>query len=164
LISFTGSTQAMVERLFRAMGMPGLIDDDRFATNADRVRHRRELDGLIGDWMAQRTLAEIQAVFDEHEVAASPILNIADIFEEAHYWERGALVEVEDPDLGPVRLQGIAPKFSRTPGAIKWLGRGVDADRDDILCDWIGSTGPSARRPSPRATRGASDESYPPIA
>lgn len=138
LISFTGSTQGMVERLFHAMERPDLIDDPRFVDNAARVRHREALDAIIGNWMATLTLAEVQERFDANEVAASPILNIADIFDDAHYWERGALVEVEDPDLGRVRIQGVAPRMSRTPGAIRWLGRGVDADRHTILHDWLG--------------------------
>lgn len=136
--SFTGSTQPMVERLFAAIGRPELARDERFLTNQDRLGHRDELDLIVGGWMQEHSLAEIEAVFAAHDVAISPVLNIADIFEEAQYWAREALIEVEDEDLGPVRVQGIIPKFSRTPGRVRRLGPRLDQDRDEVLADWLG--------------------------
>jgi crotonobetainyl-CoA:carnitine CoA-transferase CaiB-like acyl-CoA transferase len=70
-------------------------------------------------------------------VAIAPVYNIEDIFKEPHYWERDALTKVQDPDLGEVIVQGITPKFSRTPGAIRWLGHHIDADRQSVLHDWL---------------------------
>ena len=146
--SFTGSTQAMVERLFRAIGRPDLLTDPRFLTNKTRMAHRDELDEILSAWMADHTLAEVTRIFDEHQVAIAPVYSIADIFAEPHYWAREAIIEVEDDELGPVRMQGVVPKFSRTPGAVRHTGPRIDQDRESILADWLAEavTGGEARR------------------
>jgi crotonobetainyl-CoA:carnitine CoA-transferase CaiB-like acyl-CoA transferase len=135
--SFTGSTQAMVERLFRAIGRPELITDPRFVTNRTRLAHRDELDAILSAWMADHSLAEVTSVFDQHEVAIAPVYSIADIFDEPHYWAREAIIEVDDDELGPVRMQGVVPKFSRTPGSVRRTGPKIDEDRDAVLADWL---------------------------
>jgi crotonobetainyl-CoA:carnitine CoA-transferase CaiB-like acyl-CoA transferase len=146
--SFTGSTQAMVERLFRAIGRPDLLTDARFLTNKARMAHRDELDEILSAWMADHTLAEVTGIFDEHQVAIAPVYSIADIFAEPHYWAREAIIEVDDDELGPVRMQGVVPKFSRTPGAVRHTGPRIDQDRESILADWLAEavTGGEARR------------------
>ena len=45
--------------------------------------------------------------------------SIRDIFEDPHYRARGDIVEVEDPVIGPLRMQGAYPRFSRTPGSVR---------------------------------------------
>ena len=54
----------MAERLFRSIGRADLIDDPRFRTNAERVKHAEELDAIIGAFIAERTLAENVAFFE----------------------------------------------------------------------------------------------------
>lgn len=139
--SFTGSTQSMVTRLFVAIGQPELIDDPRFMTNHLRMTNRDELDGLVGGWIADHTMDEVLEIFDRHEVAIAPVYSIEDIFKEPQYWEREAIVEVPDEDLGSARVQGVVPKFSRTPGEIRRLGPRLDQDRQSILQDWNGTGG-----------------------
>ena len=60
----------MAERVFRVVGRPDAIDDPRFKTNAARVRHRDEVDGLVAEWVAQRTQEEALQVFEEADVTA----------------------------------------------------------------------------------------------
>jgi crotonobetainyl-CoA:carnitine CoA-transferase CaiB-like acyl-CoA transferase len=140
--SFTGSTQSMVARLFDAIGDSALIDDPRFCSNEARLANAVELDSLLEKWMLDHTLDEVLEKFEAHDLAIAPVLSIEDIFSEDHFWQRGALIEHDDPDLGPVRSPGIMPKFSRTPGAIRWLGRRLDDDRGEILNDWLGESAP----------------------
>jgi crotonobetainyl-CoA:carnitine CoA-transferase CaiB-like acyl-CoA transferase len=137
-VSFTGSTQAMVERLFVAIGRPELNDDPKFATNTERVANQDELDAILAGWMREHTMDEIVDIFDRHRVAISPILSIADIFENPQYAAREAIVTVDDDEVGPLRMQGIFPKFSRTPGHIRHAGPPLDADRADVQRDWLG--------------------------
>lgn len=138
--SFTGSTQAIVTRTFRAMGQPELIEDDRFKDNASRLQHGEELDEIMAAWMREHTLEEVMRQFEAHDVPIAPVYNIADIFEEDHYWDRGALIRMDDPELGNVTVQGITPKFSRTPGSVRWLGPPLDSGRQDVLDDWLGQS------------------------
>jgi succinyl-CoA---D-citramalate CoA-transferase len=136
-ISFTGSTQAMVQRLFVAIGRDDLLTDPRFAENTARVANRDELHSIIAEWIGTHDADEIVAVLDRHQVAISPILSIADIFEDPHFAARDAIVTVPDNDLGPLRMQGVVPRFSRTPGRVRYAGRAIDADREEILRSWL---------------------------
>jgi crotonobetainyl-CoA:carnitine CoA-transferase CaiB-like acyl-CoA transferase len=137
--SFTGSTQDIVVRLFSAIGHPEFASDPRYASNADRVKNKTELESIISEWISSRTLAEVLETFDRHEVAIAPYLNIADIFENAHYIAREAIAGVPDEDLGVIRMQAVTPKFVRTPGRIRHAGRTViGADQESVLADWLG--------------------------
>lgn len=138
-LSFTGSTQATVERLFKALEMPELIDDPRFVDNEARIVHRDELDEIIGGWFAEHAAADACRVLDEHQVAIARTYSVADMFADDHFRARSALVDVADEQLGgSARVQGVVPKFSRTPGSVRYLGRPLDGDRSSVISDWLG--------------------------
>jgi formyl-CoA transferase len=109
-------------RLCQAMGMPDLADDPRFATHLARGDNQEEIEGIVRDWAAERDAAEIDRVLNEAGVICGPIYTIADIFEDDHFWAREMLVTHEDPGFGEYVGPGIVPKFSETPGAVRWSG------------------------------------------
>ena len=118
-VCMSASTQAMTERLFRAIGRADLIENPRYRTNADRVRHSEELDALIGAFIGQKTLAENMEFFDRHEVTVGPIYDIAQIMEDPHVIAREMVVEYPDDEMDHVPMHGIVPKLSATPGAVR---------------------------------------------
>jgi crotonobetainyl-CoA:carnitine CoA-transferase CaiB-like acyl-CoA transferase len=67
-VGLSASTQKMAERVLRSIGRPELIDDPRYRTNAERVKHAEELDAIIGAFVAERTQAENVAFFEQAEV------------------------------------------------------------------------------------------------
>jgi formyl-CoA transferase len=109
-------------RLCEAMGQPELADDARFSTHLARGEHQEEIERIIADWAAARDAAEIDRVLNEAGVICGPIYTIADIFEDEHYWAREMLVKHVDPGFGEYVGPGIVPKFSETPGAVRWSG------------------------------------------
>jgi len=117
--SITCSTQSIVDRLYRAMDMPELATDRRFITNAQRIQNRDALDAIVGEWCLTKTLAEIEDLFLQHEVTFAPILSIADIFNDPHYAARENIVSVDDPELGPVQMLNVVPKFSRSQVGVR---------------------------------------------
>jgi crotonobetainyl-CoA:carnitine CoA-transferase CaiB-like acyl-CoA transferase len=140
--SFTGSTQEMVVRLFSAIGHAEFEFDERFASNAARLDNKAELEPVITDWIAAHTLAEVLEIFEKHQVAIAPYLNIEDIFENPQYQAREAIVEVEDNELGRVRMQAVVPKFGRTPGKVRHAGRSaIGQDQKAVLSQWLGVDG-----------------------
>jgi crotonobetainyl-CoA:carnitine CoA-transferase CaiB-like acyl-CoA transferase len=122
LASIAASTQSIFERLCQALDLPGLPADPRFATNALRVRHRAEIDAIVGEAIAGLPLQDLRERLDAHEVGFSPIYDAADIFADPQFQARQALVSVSDSELGMVRMQCVVPRFSATPCAVRSAG------------------------------------------
>jgi crotonobetainyl-CoA:carnitine CoA-transferase CaiB-like acyl-CoA transferase len=104
------------------------------------------LDAVIAEWMGARTRPEVLAVMEREEVAVGPIYDVASVYADPHFQERGSFVEVQDPDLGPMHMVGVVPRLSATPGRVRTTGPklgqhteevfaelGVDADELDRL-------------------------------
>jgi formyl-CoA transferase len=109
-------------RLCAAMEQPELADDPRFATHRARGDNQEELEGIVADWASRHTAAEIDRVLNDAGVICGPIYTIADIFEDEHYHAREMLVTHEDPEFGEYVGPGIVPRFSETPGRVRWSG------------------------------------------
>jgi succinyl-CoA---D-citramalate CoA-transferase len=137
-VTLAASTQSIWLRVCRAIGRDDLAADPRFIDNPARVSRSEEINGIVGDWIERRTRAEVEDVFERHEVAYSPIFDIEDIFNDAHYRMREALVRVVDPDLGEAIVQNVVPKFSATPGSVDHLGPGLGAHNAEIFGGELG--------------------------
>jgi formyl-CoA transferase len=107
-------------RLCAAMGQPELAQDARFATHGARGENQEELEGIVADWAGGRTAAEIDRILNEAGVICGPIYTVADMFEDDHFWAREMLVKHEDEEFGEYVGPGIFPKFSETPGEVRW--------------------------------------------
>jgi formyl-CoA transferase len=108
------------KRLAAAMEMPELATDERYATHLARGEHQEELDGIIAEWARARTAREIDETLNAAGVICGPIYTIADIFADPQFQARDMLIEHVDPEFGPYIGPGIVPKFSETPGAVRW--------------------------------------------
>jgi crotonobetainyl-CoA:carnitine CoA-transferase CaiB-like acyl-CoA transferase len=115
-IALSGSVQAMAERVFRLVGRPDMVDDPRYKDNAARVRHRHEIDAIVGTWVGQQTREEALKAFEEAAVTAAPVYDIADLIKDPHVVERGIFEEIPDADLGWVQVHTPLPRLSATPG------------------------------------------------
>lgn len=111
----------------RVVALLGLDSDDRFTTFAGRVDNREIIDAATEKWFSEHTQQDALRIFEEIEAAAGPVLDMSDIAQDPHYAARNAIVNVEGTPM-----QALIAQLSATPGAIKWRGRGVDADGDHI--------------------------------
>lgn len=118
-VAISASTQAMTERLFRAIGRDDLNRDPAFKTNAERVKRREQVDAIVGGFIKGRTLAEAIAFFEAAEVTAAPVYDIGQFLEDPHVQERGIVVEAPDDDMGEVPMHAIVPRLSGTPGRLR---------------------------------------------
>lgn len=134
------------QRLADLMGMPELGTDPRFVDHHARGEHEDLLDEIIGDWAREHTAAELDRIVNAAGVVCAPVYSAKDIAEDAHFVERGLLVEHEDDVHGTVRLPGVVPKLSATPGSVRRSARWeVGADTDEVLADAGVSTDEIAR-------------------
>ncbi|MDB5177596.1 MAG: CoA transferase, partial [Candidatus Saccharibacteria bacterium] len=113
---------AIVQRLLKVMGREDLLDDERFANNTARVTHMEFIDALISEWSSALDLDTCLGLLNENGIPAGPIYNIADIFRDAQYQARDMILDVAHPDFGTLKVPGIVPKLSKTPGGVQWLG------------------------------------------
>jgi formyl-CoA transferase len=119
-IVIAANADNVFRRLCEAMGVPELADDERFATHLARGDHQDEIEGIVADWAAEHDAKEIDEILNAAGVICGPIYTIADIFEDEHYWAREMLLKHEDPEFGEYIGPGITPKFSETPGGVRW--------------------------------------------
>jgi crotonobetainyl-CoA:carnitine CoA-transferase CaiB-like acyl-CoA transferase len=131
-IGISASSQRTFERLAAAMGMSELITDPRFVDNALRCQNDVALDEALAAWFAQRDCDDIMDLFEQSEVVAGPVLDISDIVKDPQYLARENIISVHDDDFGSVRMQGVVPRFGRTPGEVRHSGRALGADNSEV--------------------------------
>ncbi len=136
-IALSASIQTMAERLFRVIDRADMIDDPRYRTNQDRVRHKDAVNGAVAEWIGARTRDEVMEIFEREEITASPIYDPRDMEHDPHFIERGVIVEVPDEDIGSAPMHNIVPCLSETPGTFRHAAPRIGADTDTIL-DAIG--------------------------
>ena len=132
-VALSASTQAMAERLLRAIGRPELILDPRFLTNAHRLANVAALDAVIQEFVGQRTLDENLAFFAEAETTVGPVYDAAGFELDPHVRGRGVLVEMEDRDLGSVPMHDVVPRLSGTPGALRRPAPALGEHEDEVM-------------------------------
>jgi len=134
----TAPNDRLFGNLARAIGRPDLIDDPRFQTNPKRAENAELLDSIIADWMAQRSQREAIQVIEAADVPVSAIYTVADMFEDPHYRERGSIVEVNDPTIGPVKMPCVVPRLSLTPGRVERGGPRLGEYNEEVYCGLLG--------------------------
>ncbi|MGP3936214.1 CaiB/BaiF CoA transferase family protein [Nonomuraea sp. KM88] len=133
-ITVTSATLRSVLNVVRLVGLP----EEAYATTEQQLAGRVRLDAVLRDWVAARTTEECLRAFAEAEVVASPVLTAEDIVSDPVYAERGDIVTVDDPDLGPVRMQAALPHFHQAPGGVWRTGPALGEDNALVYRDWLG--------------------------
>ena len=98
------------------------IEDPRFFDHKARGNNAEELDLLIADWSKTLTVKEIGKKLDDKGVVWGPINSIENIVEDEQFKSREMILELEDETFGTIKVPGIVPKLSKTPGQVAWLG------------------------------------------
>ncbi len=112
-------TQTNWERLPDVLGMPELLDDDRFGDNAGRLQYRRELVALVQERIEQRTTSDWMAALGAAGIPAGPVLNVGEALHHAQSQAREMLAYVDHPTAGRVATIGPPIKLSESPASIR---------------------------------------------
>jgi len=105
--------------LAEAMGRPELAEDERFVTNATRLRHRDLVEEMVAAWCAERTNREVVAALGGR-VPVAPVQSVADIFADPHVAIRAMLAQVEQPGSSTPRQVAAPPiKLTATPATVR---------------------------------------------
>ena len=137
-VSLIAAGDGLFPRLARLIGRPELLEDPRFATLTARVEHADEINEVVAAWCRDKTAAEIEELAVSQDVPFARTYDVADLCSDPHIEERGDLQTVDDPTLGPVRMQGVYPRFSRTPGAIRSGAPELGAHNQEVYGELLG--------------------------
>ncbi len=119
-VAVSSSAETVAQRVLELIGLGG---DERFVGFDARVEHRGLIDEQLGAWVGARTRDEVLAEFERVNAAVAPVYDMADIFADPHYRERGAVATVDG-----VPMPEVVARLSATPGQLRWAGRSLDAD------------------------------------
>ena len=128
-----GNSDSIFKRLMQTIGREDLANDPALANNDGRVRQADLIDGAISHYTVAHDLVDLLRVFDESQIPCSPIYSAADIVADEQFHARGAVVTETLPDGTNVKMPGIFPRLSQTPGQTRWLGPVLGAHTDEIL-------------------------------
>ncbi len=115
-----GNGDSIFRRLMQIIGRPDLGADPALAHNDGRVARSDEIDAAIARWTRERTRDDVLALLDQAGVPAGRIYSVADIAADPHYLARDMIVPTQTADGAPLRVPGVVPKLSLTPGRISW--------------------------------------------
>jgi crotonobetainyl-CoA:carnitine CoA-transferase CaiB-like acyl-CoA transferase len=139
-VHIQGSQTNSFRRLCLAMGRGDILDDPKFNTRLERVRHAGEMDAIVQEWVGARDYAEVESALSAEDVVFTRIYTMADIFQDPHFKARGMIQSIPDEELGSIAMAAPVPRLSATPGSIRHSGRGIGRDTAAVLREELGIT------------------------
>lgn len=115
----------------------GLGDDPELGTMEGIDANRARFNEHVSAWMKERDVEEVDRLFHEAGAVGTPVWSADDILAEPHLSEREMILEVDDPDLGQIKMPGIVPKLTRTPGSVRRSGEELGASTDRVLAELL---------------------------
>lgn len=133
-LTVTSGTPRSVRNVAALVG----VEPERVATVELQRANAALLDERLGAWIAERSADECLARMVELEVTASQIFSVEDIVKDPTYAELGDVITVEDPELGPVRMQGVIPRMTNHPGTVWRTGPTLGQDNRAVYQGFLG--------------------------
>jgi len=121
-VVIAGNSNPIYKRLMNVIGRADLADDPQFAQNDGRAAQSALIDAAIAGWTSAHFIEAVLAALEAADVPAGRIYSVKDIVEDPHYQARGMIVDSTLPDGVKVKMPGIVPVLSETPGAVQWQG------------------------------------------
>lgn len=137
-VLIAGNADTVFARLTKALGHPEWAEDEKYATHHARGENMEELDAMISAWTKERTSEEVLEAMAEAGVPSGKIFTAEDMMKDPHYAARENIVEVEDPEIGPVPMQNVAPKLSGTPGKVEHTGPALGEHNEEVYGGLLG--------------------------
>lgn len=134
-VVIAGNSDPIFKRLMAAIGRSDLGENPAFAHNDGRAAQCELLDEAISDWSSKLPIDVVLDILEKAEVPAGRIYSVADIVADPHYQARGMILDAELPGGASVKMPGIVPKLSETPGSVNWQGPTLGQHTQAVLGD-----------------------------
>ena len=144
-VVIAGNSDPIYKRLMTTIGRADLAEAPEFVHNDGRAAKSGLLDAAITHWTSSLPIEQVLSALEAAEVPAGRIYSVADIVSDPHYQARDMLLNAELPGGVSVKMPGIVPKLSETPGGVNWQGPTLGQHTDDILGS-LGLTGADIQR------------------
>ncbi len=139
-VSLSGSTDTMARRVFEAIGQAALFDDARFRTNAARLAHDDEIEGMVSAFIAGQDQADCLALFRRRGVTVGPIYAPPQLLNDLHVAERGVYIQLDSGDgAAPTVMHQVTPRLQGTPGSIRRPAPQLGQHTQELLTE-LGAT------------------------
>jgi crotonobetainyl-CoA:carnitine CoA-transferase CaiB-like acyl-CoA transferase len=137
-VGISAANDDMFVRLCDAIGRPELAEDPRSRTNAVRIENSAWVHEQIETWCASRNSEEVVEHLDRVGVSVSEVFAADRLIADEQVRHRESVVTVPDPVLGETTMQGVVPRLSRTPGAVRHAGQSKGAETARVLAGELG--------------------------
>ena len=111
-LGLSATSQSTWEALAHAMGLPDLISDPQFESNAARLENKDILNGILQEWLGRHPLVQILEQLVPAGGVVGPVYDSAQIVNDPHYQDREDVIEVDDPEIGKTLMPGIVPNLA----------------------------------------------------
>jgi len=132
-VLIAGNADSLYSRLMSAIGRADLRDDPALARNDGRAAQMEKIDAAIGQWTSRFSQEEVLKEMEKAEVPAGRIYSAADIAADPHFQARGMIESIVASDGEPLKVPGIVPKLSATPGRIRTAAPKLGEHTGDVL-------------------------------
>ncbi len=138
LVLIAANQDTVFGRLCEAMGRAELAKDPRFNSHQARGARQKELDDLVGDWTRTLPTRKVLELMSEYGVPSGLIYRAPEMLDDPHFAARDAIVTVDHPQFGKLRMQNVAPKLSETPGGIRSASPDLGQHNDEVYLGLLG--------------------------
>ncbi|EXS24812.1 MULTISPECIES: CaiB/BaiF CoA transferase family protein [Acinetobacter] len=132
-VVIAGNSDPIFKRLMHVIGREDLANRPEFEHNDGRAQQSDLLDAAIESWSRQHSIDEVLQLLEQAEVPSGRIYSVADMVNDPHFNARDMLLSTELPDGQVVKMPGIVPKLSETPGQVKWRGPELGEHTESVL-------------------------------
>lgn len=132
------STNPVFWHLCDAMNRPDWLP--KYEKAQERLADPNPIMDAVTEWIAGRTYEEVKNRCDECGVPISAIYSMKDIFEDPQYNYRNDIIEVPCEEFGSIKMPGVFPVLSGTPGKVKWAGPRLGSYNQEIYGDLLGKS------------------------
>jgi crotonobetainyl-CoA:carnitine CoA-transferase CaiB-like acyl-CoA transferase len=132
-VVIAGNSDPIYRRLMHVIGRADLADDPALAHNDGRVKQSAMLDEAITAWTSHHSMDDVLATLEREEVPSGRIYSVADIVGDAHYQARDMILQADLPGGASVKMPGIVPKLSDTPGEVRWQGPALGEHTQSVM-------------------------------
>ena len=137
-VAVSASATSVAERVMRLVGRPDIAAQPWFPSAGERVRHGTQIDDAVTAWIRDRDFDHVVAAFQDAGAALAPIYDVAQLMQDPQVRARDVITTIHDEDLGRLRMQNLMFRLLDTPGRIRFPGRHLGQDNDEIYRTLLG--------------------------